>query len=348
MSIAFFGKPYERWLPDFKEELTVKKDCNINNALEYNKDNNRNRFKLKHSNYPKDMRELFDYGVVCIDKPSGPSSHQISDYVKKILNVKKAGHGGTLDPKATGLLPVAINRATLALRALLYTPKEYVCLFRLHKHVEKITLFKQINSMVGSIKQLPPKKSAVKRVTRRRYVYYVEVLDIIGNEVLIKIAVQAGTYIRKWVHDLGLKMFGAHMTELRRTKIGMLSEADIVTLQELSDALFFYTKKESNELLNIIKPIEVLIAHLPKIYITDKAVISIKHGASLKVPGVCAYSRFSVGDFVALMNYEHKLIALAKADIDSKKLVNATKGLVATLERVVRANTNNTKDYRKT
>ncbi|MCD6463924.1 RNA-guided pseudouridylation complex pseudouridine synthase subunit Cbf5 [Candidatus Woesearchaeota archaeon] len=329
MTIAFFGTMFEKWLPSYKEQWFFKREFDLKPRLD-----GKGFIKLESLNYKTE--ELFNYGVVCVDKPSGPSSHQVSDYVKKILNVKKAGHGGTLDPKVTGLLPVALNRSTLALRALLNAPKEYVCLFRLHRDVSQDELLENIKQRVGLITQLPPKKSAVKRHFRKRFVYYVEVLDIVGREVLIKIATQAGTYIRKWVHDLGLKIGGAHMTELRRTRVAMLSEHDLVTLQDLSDAFYFYNQGLDSWLLKTVKPLELLIQHLPKIVVTPAAENTIKHGASLKVPGVIAFTSFKNQDLVALLNPELKLIALGRALIESNDLSLKSHGVVAKLERVIR------------
>ena len=84
--------------------------------------------------------ELIQYGIVNLDKPKGPSSHQISDYVKKIFNLDKAGHSGTLDPAVTGVRPVALGKATRITRFLLTASKEYVCLMHLHSEVNEDTL----------------------------------------------------------------------------------------------------------------------------------------------------------------------------------------------------------------
>ena len=182
--------------------------------------------------------ELISYGIVNIDKPSGPSSHQVSDYVKKILGIGKAGHSGTLDPKVTGSLPVALGRGTRVVQALLVAGKEYVGIMHLHKEVDDALLAETCSHFVGKIDQLPPVKSSIKRRLRQRKVYYFEILDRMGKDVMFKAGVQAGTYIRKLVHDIGERLgCGAHMHELRRTKAGPFSEDTMVTLQELSDAL---------------------------------------------------------------------------------------------------------------
>ena len=158
--------------------------------------------------------ELINFGIVSVDKPSGPSSHQVSAYVKQILGIKKAGHGGTLDPGVVGILPVALGNATRIVQVLLTAGKEYVCLMQVHKEVEGKNLRDACNKFVGKIKQLPPVKSSVVRRVRERKIYYLEILDVKGKYVLFKVGCQAGTYVRKLVSDIGNVIGGAHMVEL--------------------------------------------------------------------------------------------------------------------------------------
>ncbi len=141
--------------------------------------------------------EIIKYGIVNIDKPKGPTSHQVSDYVKKILSVDKAGHSGTLDPQVSGVQPVAISKATRVVEFLLTAPKEYVCVMHLHKDIDKQKLHEITQQFVGKIKQLPPIKSAIKRQIREREIYEFEILEIKEREVLFRVKCQAGTYIRK-------------------------------------------------------------------------------------------------------------------------------------------------------
>ena len=114
------------------------------------------------------VRELLNNGFINLDKPAGPSSHQVVAWVKEILNLEKAGHGGTLDPAVTGVLPVALGDAARALQVLLVAGKEYVALMKLHKQVEEKKIREVCNSFVGEISQVPPLRSAVKRVRRTR------------------------------------------------------------------------------------------------------------------------------------------------------------------------------------
>ena len=136
-----------------------------------------------------------------IDKPKGPTSHQTSDYVKKILHIDKAGHSGTLDPAVTGVQPVALGKATRITQFLLTAPKEYVCLMHIHQEVDEKNIKDTISQFLGKIRQLPPLKSAIKRVERTREIYEFEVLEIKGKDVLFRVKCQAGTYVRKLCFD---------------------------------------------------------------------------------------------------------------------------------------------------
>ena len=214
--------------------------------------------------------EIINYGVINVNKCQGPTSHQVSDYVQKILHINKSGHSGTLDPHVHGLLPVALGRATRIVQTLLKSGKEYIGIMHLHKDVEETKLKETIKrNFTGKIMQIPPIKSAVRRIKREREIYYFDILEKDGQDVLFVVGCQAGTYIRKLIHDLGQKLkVGAHMQELRRTKAGPFKENSLFTLQDLIDAYHFY-KKENNDkfLRKIIQPVENAIEHLPKIWI---------------------------------------------------------------------------------
>ncbi len=119
----------------------------------------------------RSVPELLQCGVVVVDKPKGPTSHQVAAWVRRILEVRKVGHGGTLDPKVTGVLPIAINDATKALRLLLLSGKEYIALMRLHGDVSDETLMNAVKKFTGKIYQVPPVRSSVKRRRRARRVY---------------------------------------------------------------------------------------------------------------------------------------------------------------------------------
>src|SRR3989338_6108317 len=154
--------------------------------------------------------ELLKSGIVNIDKLKGPTSHEVADDVQKILHIKKAGHSGTLDPAVTGVQPVALEKASRITFFLLTAPKEYVGIMHLHKDVEEAALREAIKKFTGKIQQLPPVKSAVKRVERTREIYEFEILEIKNRDVLFRVKCQAGTYIRKICSDMGKELGGAH------------------------------------------------------------------------------------------------------------------------------------------
>ena len=145
----------------------------------------------------RSMDVLIDYGIINIDKPRGPTSHQVSDYLKRIIQVNKAGHSGTLDPNVTGVLPTATGRGTRVVEALLKAGKEYVGIMHLHHEVDEKELRQVLVEFTGKIKQLPPIKSAVKRQERFRKIYYFDIIEYKNQDVLFKVGCQAGTYIRK-------------------------------------------------------------------------------------------------------------------------------------------------------
>jgi len=287
---------------------------------------------------PKDRKieERIKYGVVNINKPSGPTSHQISDYVKKILNVKKAGHSGSLDPKVTGVLPIALDRATRVVQVLLKTGKEYVALMHLHEEIDEKTIKKVMKDFIGKIVQLPPIKSAVKRVERTREIYYLEIMEIEGKDVLFRVGCEAGTYIRKLIHDIGLNLgCGAHMSQLVRTQVGTFTDKNMVTLHDLKDAYEYYKEENDKELRKIIFPVEKAVEHLPMVWVFDSSIDNLCHGADLYFGGISkVHSEISDGDLVAVMSLKDELVCLGKSEFSSEDLLEGIKGVAVKTNKV--------------
>ncbi len=285
----------------------------------------------------RSVEELINYGIVNIDKPKGPTSHQVSAYVQKILGIKKAGHSGTLDPAVTGVLPITLGKATKIVQLLLLAGKEYVTLMHVHKDVDEYELHKAMSKFIGKIKQLPPVKSAVKRRVRDRKIYYLDVLDIKKQDVLFKVGCEAGTYIRKLVHDMGLSLdSGAHMQELRRSKVALINEETIVTLQDLADAVYYW-KEEGNEepIRKAIMPLEKGAEHLPKIWVLDSTVDSLCNGTNLKVPGIVKFeSGIELDQAVAIMTLKDEIICFGRAKMSSLELQKNDRGIVASTDKV--------------
>ena len=293
------------------------------------------KFGINPDERPVD--ELINFGIVNINKPKGPTSHQVSAYVQKILKIKKSGHSGTLDPKVTGVLPVALGRGTRVVQALLKAGKEYVCIMHLHKEVPEGKIRNTIKEFVGKIRQLPPLRSSVKRQERTRKIYYIKILEIQDKDVLFVVGCQAGTYIRKLCHDIGKKLgVGAHMAELVRTKAGPFNDKETVTLQDLADSFWYYNNENNEKFIrHCIKPIESGVDHLPKIFVLDTTVDTLCHGADLKVPGVSMIdSEIQCDENIAIMTLKGELVAIGTSRMVSKEVVKKEKGVVASTDKV--------------
>ena len=291
---------------------------------------------------PPEKRSLkmhMSLGAINLDKTSGPTSHEVAAWVKRILEVEKAGHSGTLDPKVTGILPVLLGDATRIMDTLLLAGKEYVCLMRVHKPQPKKRLFDVCGEFMGPIFQKPPLKSSVVKELRIRTIYYLDVLEIEEQHVLMRVGCQAGTYIRKLCFDIGLALgTGANMEELRRTRAGPFREDEtLVTLHQLIDA--YAAWKETGDetgLRRVILPVEAALRHLPRLVIADNAVDAICHGAPLALPGLLRLETdISKGDTVAFFTLKGEAVGIGRADMNSREMLDGKTGIAALTERVI-------------
>lgn len=285
------------------------------------------------------IEEHINKGIINIDKPSGPTSHEVDIWLRDILHVDKTGHGGTLDPKVTGVLPVAINTATKALSLLLLSPKEYVCLMRLHKPIPEDDIISILDEFTGKIYQLPPVKSAVKRELRVRTIYEIKLLEIRDNQdVLFRVTCQSGTYIRKYCHDIGEALgCGAHMAELRRTMAGSFLEDDtLTTLQDVTDAYHFYKEDSDEKLLRqLIQPMEHTTKYIKKIYVKDSAVDAICHGANLASSGIVKLNgQIHENNTVAIMTLKNELLAIGMSLFSVDDIINSDTKIVVDIQKV--------------
>ncbi len=289
--------------------------------------------------YPgsRSVDELIENGIVFIDKPSGPTSHQVASWVKNILSIKKVGHSGTLDPKVTGILVVTLGKATKIIPALMGLDKEYVAVMQLHEDVETEKIKKVLERFTGEIVQVPPKRSAVKRRKRKRKIYELKFLEKKGLDVLLKIKCQSGTYVRKLIHDMGKEIGkGAHMKELRRVKVGPFDESIAITLQQLKDSFVFWKENKDEKIREIIRPVEFGVEHLKKIWVRDSAVNALCNGAPLAVGGICRLDEgIREGELIAIFTLKGELIALAYALMTSEEIKKVKHGLAARIDRVI-------------
>ncbi len=278
-------------------------------------------------------------GAINLDKTSGPTSHEVAAWVKRILEIEKAGHSGTLDPKVTGILPVLLGDATRVMDTLLLAGKEYICLMHVHKPQPRKRILEVCQEFTGPIFQKPPLKSSVVKELRIRTIYYLEVLEVDGPYVLMRVGCQAGTYIRKLCFDIGLALgTGANMEELRRTKAGPFREDEtLVTLHMLIDAFVAYKETgDESGLRRVIQPVETALKHLPHLVIADNAVDAICHGAPLAAPGLLSLETdINKGDGVALFTLKGEAVAIARAELTSYEMLASKTGIVAATERVI-------------
>lgn len=286
----------------------------------------------------RSLEEYVKYGLIVVDKQAGPTSHEIVAWVKRLLELDRAGHGGTLDPKVTGVLPIGLQESTKVVQALLVSGKEYVCVMKTHADVEESRVVEALGLLVGEIYQRPPVRSSVRRRLRTRVIYRIDYHEGDGRNWLFRVACQSGTYIRKLCYDVGeILGCGAHMQELRRSRSGPFTEADLVSMYDLSEALDLL-KEEGDEamLRRVIRPLEDALGLLPKIWIRDSAVEALCNGASLAMPGVLRLSTgIGKGSMVAVLTQRGEAVALMGAEASTEEIVGAEKGIAARPLRVI-------------
>ncbi|TGC08483.1 RNA-guided pseudouridylation complex pseudouridine synthase subunit Cbf5 [Methanolobus halotolerans] len=284
------------------------------------------------------VKEYLEMGVVNLDKPRGPTSHEVTAWVKDILGLNRAGHSGSLDPGVTGVQPIMLGKATKAVSALRLSGKEYICLMRLHEPVSERRVRSICKQFTGPIFQMPPVISAVKREVRVRMIYYLEVIEVKDKSVLMRVGCEAGTYLRKICHDIGTALgSGAHMQQLRRTKTGPFREDSLVTLHQLKDACVFWEEEEDESYLRkYIKPMEEGLSHLPKIVIRDSAVDAVCQGAAFAVPGIAALDcEIQKDDQVCLFSLKGEVVALCRSQMSAEEMLNSEHGIAARTERII-------------
>ncbi len=287
------------------------------------------------------IEQLLNYGIILLDKPPGPTSHETVAWTKRILKLSKIGHSGTLDPQVSGVLPLGLGEATKALGVLLYGPKEYHALGRVHSLPSKEKLDEIIDMFRGEIFQKPPQRSAVVRQTRTRTIYEFEVLEQKERLLLTRILCEAGTYIRKLYYDIGEILGpGATMIELRRTRVDQFRETDgLVTLHELANAFALWEEtKDDTKLMKMIKPVEYAFSELKSVVIRDSAVDVMCHGAQLAIPGILQISpNLKKGDIVAIYTPKGEAVALAESTMTEEEIRDATKGYAFETRRIIMA-----------
>lgn len=249
-------------------------------------------------------------GVLVIDKPAGPTSHDVVARARRALGTRRIGHTGTLDPLATGVLPLVVGNATRLASLLGGGEKEYIAGIRLGLATETYDAFgreavppapsgitidnveRGLESFRGTFDQLPPPYSAKKiggvrayKLARHRRpvqpsaarvtVHRLEIESFIDGLVVVRVTAAAGFYVRSLAHDLGQGLgCGAHLESLRRVRAGAFTEQDAVTLTEL--------EREAADLSRWIVPGERLLPEIPAVVLRDAERDRALHGADVR------------------------------------------------------------------
>ena len=291
----------------------------------------------------RDLKSYISSGVINLDKPSNPSSHEVVAWVKRMLRVERTGHSGTLDPKVTGCLIVCIDRATRLVKSQQGAGKEYVCVIRLHDKLpggEK-QFSRALETLTGALFQRPPLISAVKRQLRIRTIHESKLYEFDNERQLgvFWVSCEAGTYIRTLCVHLGLLLgVGAHMQELRRVRSGAMDEGkDLVTLHDVLDAQWLYdNQRDESYLRKVISPLETLLTTYKRVVVKDSAVNAVCYGAKLMIPGLLRYeSGIEVHEEVVLITTKGEAIAIGIAQMSTVEMSSCDHGVVAKVKRCI-------------
>jgi len=291
---------------------------------------------------------LLAFGVTNLDKPPGPSAHQVAAWVRDAasdaleraradgrarddLAIDGAAHAGTLDPKVTGCLPTLTGDATRLAQAFGEGEKEYVTVLELHADAPS-DLQAVVAEFEGELYQKPPRKSAVARRLRTRRVHELSVLEVEDRRALLRIRCEPGTYVRKLCHDIGLALgTGAHMGHLRRTATTPFDDTTLVTLHDLIDAIEDWIEHDDEQpLRDVLHPAERALDGLPKVTIAPSAAESVADGAPIYAPGVIDAPETDDG-LVAVYTPNDAVVALGHVTGDP----HADHGEAITLDRVL-------------
>ena len=253
-------------------------------------------------------------GVVVLDKPPGMTSSTAVQRVKSLFGARKVGHTGSLDPLATGVLPLCFGEATKFSRFLLTSDKKYWVKLKLGIRtasgdsdavtvetrstvdVTKDRVRQALESFRGEIDQIPSMYSAIKyqgkplyqyaregveveRESRRITVYSIELLTFLGSEMTLQVHCSKGTYVRTIADDLGEQLeCGAHVVELRRLMAGPFKEEDLVTLGEIESA------RAEGHLEKLLAPVSSAVSQWPTVRLNEASAYYLRQGQPVLVP----------------------------------------------------------------
>ncbi|NNE37342.1 MAG: tRNA pseudouridine(55) synthase TruB, partial [Gammaproteobacteria bacterium] len=292
------------------------------------------------------------HGVLLLDKPQGITSNDVLQKVKRIFNAKKAGHTGSLDKPATGLLPLCFGEATKFTTYLLNADKHYISKCKLGvitstgdqageviaesevPGLSSQTLQAVLEDFRGEIQQVPPMYSAIKQNGQRLYklayqgkeverppraisIYDIELLSFQDDEFEIKVHCSKGTYIRTLVEDIGNRIgCGAHITQLIRTGVSKFTSDEMVSMQTILDCA-----EQGNEALDeLLLPIDSIIGDMPEVTLNGSITRYIENGQPVMVP------QAPTEGLIRIYNEKHDFIGIGEVLDDGrvapKRLVN--------------------------
>ncbi len=286
------------------------------------------------------LEELLDSGIFLISKPRGPTSHQLAAWVRQMLGLNRLGHGGTLDPMATGLLTLLCGRATRLTDIILSGEKSYVAVLRFGRDVSDEELSNLLENLQGEIYNVPPKESAVKVQVRTRVINSLKLLDSEESSRIAVVGIDcvAGTYIRTLARDIGLFLdTKTELMELHRNNTGAFDESMSCSMQDLADAVFLWKEHDDeSSLKKLIAPVEAVLTKLPSITIKDGAVAAMTHGAPLARPGlVSAPAGLESGTTVVVRSLKGEAVAIANLSVGTDTFSEMTSGEVAVAKNVL-------------
>lgn len=280
----------------------------------------------------RDVEERLASGFILLDKPAGPTSHQLASWARDLFGLERLGHGGTLDPFATGVLPLMAGKTMKLTKKILTHKKTYICVFRFATTPDEAQLKKVMKQLTGRVYNVPPEVSAVKVQVRTRKIFTFENIEMKGNDMIARVYCEAGTYIRTMARDLGLLLdMKVQLKELRRENTGVFKLEDCITMQDLADAVWLW--KECNQpeaLLRVIHPIEKLLLDLPTATVKDSAAAALAHGAPLLRPGlVSIQSGVKTGKEVVIQTLKGEAVGIVTLTLSTDEIAAINEGEIA-------------------
>lgn len=288
----------------------------------------------EHGSAPdaRTIDQLLEGGFILLDKAPGPSSHQVSAWARDMFGLEKLGHGGTLDPFATGVLPLLAGKAMRLTGTILTHDKTYLAIFKVHGGIDRSALDDAMSNLTGKVYNVPPEISAVRVQVRTRTISEFKILDTEGDSVLVSIKCEAGTYVRTMARDLGLLLnTSVELKELRRPSSGEYTLAQSVTMQQIADAYWLWKERgDETAMRRILHPVETLLKDLPVIVVKDGAAAALSHGAPLLRPGLVSIAEdLKAKQEVLIVTQKGEVVALAQLSVTGSTIQEMKQGEVA-------------------